>query len=92
MTFKILSYVKGTYAPNEFCKRDALGATFVTQATGKTGPGLLPDIGRVGPFFNSPFGHKTRRKIPVHLSQGTGSRAFPALHTMENLIFLNKLV
>jgi len=88
MTFEIFCYEKRTYRPNEFGKRDANGTPFITKSTGKTCPGFLFDIFTVKPFFNNVFGHKARRKVPVHLGQGAGSCTFSAFNAMEYLKLL----
>jgi len=90
MTFEVFCYKKKTYRPNEFGKRDANGTPFITKPTGKACPGFLLDIFTVKPFFNDVFGHKARRKIPVHLGQGAGSCTFSAFNAMENLKLLYK--
>jgi len=85
MTFEVFCYEERTYSPNEFSKRDTNGASFITKPTGEACPDLLFNIFTVKPFFNGVFGHKARRKIPVHLGQGAGTCAFPAFNAMENL-------
>jgi hypothetical protein len=79
MTFAVLLNINGPYGPNKVGKGDPLGATLVAQPTGKTGPGLLQNIGG------------TRRKIPIHLGQRTGPCALSALNTMKDPIFFNEL-
>jgi hypothetical protein len=91
MTFAVLLNINGPYGPNKVGKGDPLGATLVAQPTGKTGPGLLQNIGGLSALFNGPFGHETRRKIPIHLGQRTGPCALSALNTMKDPIFFNEL-
>jgi hypothetical protein len=68
-------------------KRDPNRATFVTEAAGKTKPGLFADVGGINPFFNGMFGHKTRREFQVDLGQRAGPCALSTFHAMEDLKF-----
>ena len=92
MTFKILPYIKGTYCPDKFGKRDPDGTPFITKPTGKTCPGLFPDVFGINSFINGIFGNKTRGKITIYLGQGAGPRTFSAFNAMKDLKIFNKLV
>jgi hypothetical protein len=88
----LLPYTKGPYSPDEVGKRDPHGATFVTEAAGKTKPGLFANVRGIYPFLNGMFGHEARGELQVHLGQRAGPCALPAFHAVEDLKFFYYLV
>ena len=83
--FRIPPHVKRAYRPNELGKGNPHGTAFIAEATGKTGPGLFPDVVGIKPFLDGIFGNETRRKIAVYLGQRTGARAFSAVNAVKDL-------